>query len=68
MARFMTDSFVHRHRVIEQTVLSSGGAAECTFADLAGMHAAKQVVSEALVLPAKYPHLFKGQHWMSMSN
>ena len=50
-----------RLKTIEQTLVDPSSAAACTFSDLAGMHAAKQVAVEALMLPAKYPHLFQGQ-------
>ena len=49
-------------QVIESTVLP---ASTLTFGDVAGLKEAKQALREAVILPAKYPHLFTGsrQPW-----
>ena len=30
--------------------------------DVAGLHAAKEALKEAVILPTKFPHLFQGSH------
>ena len=49
-------------QVTESTVLPSS---TLTFGDVAGLEEAKQALREAVILPAKYPHLFTGsrQPW-----
>ena len=49
-------------QVIESTILPSS---TLTFSDIAGLDEAKQALREAVILPAKYPHLFTGsrQPW-----
>lgn len=50
-----------RRRAIEDTILAVDQASTITFADIAGHAAAKAVLHEAIVLPLKFPHLFRRQ-------
>ncbi|XP_065186532.1 uncharacterized protein LOC135817299 isoform X2 [Sycon ciliatum] len=46
-----------RMSAIEGTIMTPG---KVTFADVAGLEAAKQTLHEAIVMPLLYPHLFTG--------
>ena len=48
-----------RRSAIQETIISKGGL---TFQDIAGLHDAKQALTEAIIMPLHFPHLFTGNN------
>ncbi|WAR27893.1 VPS4B-like protein [Mya arenaria] len=47
-----------RRAAIEETIVRKGGI---TFHDIAGLNEAKEALTEAIVMPLQFPHLFTGE-------
>ena len=46
-----------RRSAIQDTIVNKGGL---TFQDIAGLHEAKQALTEAIIMPLHFPQLFTG--------
>lgn len=46
-----------RKAALEETIVKKGGL---TFHDIAGLHDAKEALTEAFIMPLQFPHLFTG--------
>ena len=50
---------MEHYKIIAKTVMPKG---QTSFDDVAGLNEAKEALTEAIVLPVKYPHLFTGTY------